>query len=108
MTAHVLEAPVEPPELFKGAGGMSPPPERLEGYKRILAAFLWRSHRTVSIAIARQPLNTFSYIKTPTDADKSMERRTKSCANSNQFFSLMVCLYIKDAYMIKQNRLKVV
>ena len=76
MTARVLEAPVESPELFKGAGGMSPSPERLEGYKRILAAFLWRSHRTVSIAIARQPL--------------------------------MVCLYIKDAYMIKQNRLKVV
>ena len=53
MTARVLEAPVESPELFKGAGGMSPSPERLEGYKRILAAFLWRSHRTVSIAIAK-------------------------------------------------------
>ena len=53
MIARVLEAPVEPPEWFKGAGGMSPSPERLEGYKRILAAFLWRSHRAVSVAVAK-------------------------------------------------------
>lgn len=53
MAARALEAPVEPPEWFKGAGGMSPLPERLTGYKRILAAFLWRSHRLISVVVAR-------------------------------------------------------
>lgn len=53
MIARVLEAPVEPPEWFKGAGGMSPSPERLEGYKRILAASLWHSHRLVSVVTAK-------------------------------------------------------
>lgn len=53
MAARVLEAPVEPPEWFKGAGGMSPSTERLTGYKRVLAAFLWHSHRLVSVATAK-------------------------------------------------------
>ena len=54
MISRVLEAPVEPPEWFVGKGGMSPTTEHLSGSKRLLATFLWRSHRAFSVWVARR------------------------------------------------------